>query len=244
MKKKDWMVFAALAVAAVAARAGQMLTGFDDTGLPVRGNVFGILLPVVLAAAAVYFCLAARGLSAERSDKRGLADRFRFSGMASVTAAVCGAFLVLAGAGMSVLNTASTLTLLLAVFDAASALCLLYAVFGLYRGGEVQGMALLVPVCALVVNLILRYRADASDPVLGHVYVELLALAALTACALELAAFAFRNGSPRVFLPLAALSALLAAAAASEWQSMPYTLLFAGSALLALGFLAATRLEE
>ena len=67
----------------------------------------------------------------------------------------------------------------------------------LRRKAEFPGVALLVPVCAMVLALILFYREHAADPILRHYYVETLALAALTVLLLEFAAFAFRGGAPR-----------------------------------------------
>ena len=63
-----------------------------------------------------------------------------------------------------------------------------------------------MPVCFLVVQLIVTYRANARDSVLGHFYVELLLLAALCLASLYLAAFAYRCGAPRSFAPAAHLA--------------------------------------
>ena len=133
---------------------------------------------------------------------------------------------------------------LLTPLAVAAALCLLYAVFALYRGAAVQGVALLVPVCALAVYLILLYRADAFDPVLARTCVELLAVAALTFSALERAAFAFRNGSPRVFLPACAMSVVLALCAAAEGGGFARLALFLGGALVEAGFLLAAEFGD
>ena len=238
MKKSNWLILMLFAVAAAGLRVWQGLSGFDEAGLAIRGSLPGILLPAVLALAAAYFILSARSLPA-RGTARGLTETFRFEG-ASSACAVTGAFLILVGAAASVMSGGrSTQTLLLAVFAMAAAVCLLYAAFALYRGNEVQGVALLVPVCCLVVYLVFLYRADASDPVLARIYVEILAAALLTVGSLELAAFAYRAGSPRVYVPVNALAVILAVTAAAERQSLASLLLFTGCALIALGFLAA-----
>ena len=104
------------------------------------------------------------------------------------------------------------LELLLSEFLACSGAALLYALIAQRRSGAFAPTALLVPVCFLVVQLIVTYRANARDSVLGHFYVELLLLAALCLASLYLAAFAYRCGAPRSFAPAAHLALTLAAA--------------------------------
>ena len=245
MKKSNWLLLVLFAAAAAGLRVRQELTGFDAAGLAIRGNLSGILLPVVLAFAAGWFAYSARALPARGADAAGLAEVFCFENTAPTACAVAGAFLVLAGAAASILyGGRSTQTLLLAVFAMASAVSVLYAVFALRRGNEAQGVALLVPVCCLIVYLIFLYRAGASDPVLARIYVEILAVALLTLGALELAAFAFRVGAPRVYVPVNALAAILAVAAASERRSPASVLLFTGCALIELGFFAAAEFGQ
>ena len=244
MKKSNWLVLAPAAATAAILRAAQCSTGFDADGLAVRGNVPGILLLALLALAAAYFFIAAaRKLPAQREETGELADNFGFQGMPAALCVVAGAFLTVLGAAASVRSYGSLTTLLLSAFIAASAFCLLYTVFALYRDNDVQDVALLAPVCCLVVFLIFLYRSDASDPVLARIYVELLATALLTYSAVERAAFAFRNGSPRVYLPVSAMAILLSAAAAAELESLAKLLFFAGCALIELGFLCAAKWE-
>lgn len=245
MKKTDSLILVLAGGLAVGLRVGQMLTGFDDAGLPIAGQLCGLLLPVVLVLAAAYFVFSARKLPKKRGECGGLADCFRFSGnMTATVGAVAGAFLVMAGGAAGLMGRGSAGFALLSVFAVAAALSVLYVVFALYRGKSAQGIALLVPVCCLVVYLIFIYRTDASNPLLARIYVEILAIAALTYAALERAAFAFGNGSPRVYLPVNAMAAVLAACAAAEGRSMASVLLFAGCALAELGFLSAADFEK
>jgi len=105
---------------------------------------------------------------------------------------VLGSFALIGSAVCSlVFSLRTTLTMILSVFLAVGAACLLYATTALRRKAEFPGIALLVPVCAMVLTLILFYREHAADPILRHYYVETLALAALTVLLLEFAAFAF-----------------------------------------------------
>ena len=134
------------------------------------------------------------------------------------------------------------LELILSVFLACSGAALLYALIAQRRSGAFAPTALLVPVCFLVVQLIVTYRANARDSVLGHFYVELLLLAALCLASLYLAAFAYRCGAPRSFAPAAHLALTLAAACCVD---MALARRFAGlaaclgAALLLLAYLEA-----
>lgn len=244
MKNKLAAVSAA-ALAAAVLRAAQWRTGFDEAGLAVKGNLPGMLLPAVLILTAAYAAFSARKLPAKRGETGDLAGGFCFAGnMPAVLCAVAGVFLVVFGAALRLLGGAAPADFLLGMFAVVAALCVLYAVFALYRGNEVQGVALLVPVCCLVVYMIFLYRADASDPVLARIYIEILAVALLTYAALERAAFAFRGGSPRAYRIAGAMACVLAAAAAGEFKSPSATLLLVGCALTELGFLCAAELEK
>ncbi|MBQ9460116.1 MAG: hypothetical protein IJU66_09325 [Oscillospiraceae bacterium] len=248
MKKTEWYILAAAAAASAALRALQMRTGFDAENLPVSGNAFALLLPVLLAAAAVFFAVRARrlpGLNRE-GEGRGLAESFAFAKNSPLLGcAVSGTFLIVASAAAAFAGYTQGLHLtLLSAASAVAALCYLYAVFSISRGNAASGYALLLPVLVLLAYLILLYRADASDPVLGHIYVEILAVSALTLSSLELAAFAFGCGSPRVFVPSCAMAVICSAALAAECGSLSGTFLFLGAALLTTGFLGALRRES
>lgn len=245
MKNSNWLTLALLALAAAVLRAAQCRGGFDAEGLAVKGNLPGMLLLVLLVLAAAYFILAARKLPARRDAAGGLGDVFAFRSMPAAACAVCGAFLAAAGAALFAMGASGSLVrLLLAVFAIEAAAVVLYAVFALYRGKPVQNTALLSPACCLVVYLIFLYRADAADPVLARIYIELLAVVALTLSALERAAFAFQNGSPRVYPPVSAMAVVLSAAAAAELRSPASFLLFAGCAFIEFGFLFAVKFEK
>ena len=242
MKKMDWMILAVCSAAAAGLRVWQWLTGFDEQGLALRGNLPSILLPILLAAAAAYFVFAARRLPGGRGGT--LDGSFGFQDQTTVACAVAGSFLLMAGAAFSAAGKGSLPLALMAVLTFAAALALLYAVFTMYRGGTVPGVALLVPVCCLIVRIIFLYRRTASDPVLARIYAVILAVSALLLSALELAAFAFRDGSPRVFLAVSAMAPVLSFAAAAERESLASTLLLLGGALLEIAFLSALKTDE
>lgn len=101
-----------------------------------------------------------------------------------------------------------------------------------------NGNLLLIAPVALVVRLVLTYRADSVNPALAAYYVELLALVFLTLGFYRLSSFAFRSGRTRRFALYAGAAVVLSAAALAD--GAPYLssiLLYAGGALALLGFL-------
>ena len=243
MKKRDWAALAAFACAAAGLRVLQCRTGFDAAGFALRETVpAAVLLPAVLVLCAVYFVLAARRLPSRRDAAASLPERIELHSTPARACGVAGALLVLADAVLSARGQTSLAALLLAVFAAAGALAAVAAVFSLHRSGTVQGVVLLVPVCCLIAHFVFVYREYSADPVLARIYIEILAVAALMSSALELAAFAFRDGSMRVFVPISALGAVLSLAAAAEtWRGLASALGYAGCALLELTVLAAVK---
>lgn len=244
MKKTNWLMLAGFVVAAVLLRILQDLTGFEESGLAKRGNLPSVLLVLVLISAAAYFFAVSRRLPARR-EGIDLAGNFAFQNMTAVFCAVTGSFLVMVSGVASVIGGSGALkTLLLAIVAIAAGVGMLYAVFALYRGGETPGLALLIPVCALIAYFIYLYRTGYSDPVLARVYVKVLATASLMLSAAELAAFAFCTGSPRVWLPVTAVAVVLSLTMAADRDSLASVLLYVGSALIGIGFLASARFEE
>lgn len=236
------LVLVLLTLLAMALRFLQNRTGYDEMGLAVPGNLPGLLLVGVLIVALLWFGTLSLTMLAKRDPAVSPAMYFLFSdGKVPSAIAVAGAFLIMLGGVLSVLAAGgSRAALLFALFVFVSAACLLYAVFALYRRREVSGLALLVPVCMLLVHLIFLYRTDASDPVLARIYVELLAVAALTLSALERAAIVFRNGLPRAWPSVCAMSVILSMTAAVDLSSPGEAVLFVGFALVEAGFLSAT----
>ena len=221
MKTSDRLATILFLLAAPAARFLELKNNYDPAGLPAGGFPY---LPAVLAAAAVVFLLSARG-------------------QLTLTAAVLGGFLLLAAAALRLVSGGMAgLELILSVFLACSGAALLYALIAQRRSGAFAPTALLVPVCFLVVQLIVTYRANARDSVLGHFYVELLLLAALCLASLYLAAFAYRCGAPRSFAPAAHLALTLAAACCVDMalaRRLDGLAACLGAALLLLAYLEA-----
>ena len=221
MKTSDRLATILFLLAAPAARLLELKNNYDPAGLPTGGFPY---LPAVLAAA----------------DFGGI---FRFDGQLTLTAAVLGGFLLLAAAALRLVSGGMAgLELILSVFLACSGAAVLYALIAQRRSGAFAPTALLMPVCFLVVQLIVTYRANARDSVLGHFYVELLLLAALCLASLYLAAFAYRCGAPRSFAPAAHLALTLAAACCVDMalaRRLDGLAACLGAALLLLAYLEA-----
>ena len=97
---------------------------------------------------------------------------------------------------------------------------------------------LLFPPVALVVRLVLTYRLDSVNPVLGSYYVELLALVFLTLGFYRLSSFAFLAGRSRLFACYACCAAVLSLAALADGgPHLSSLLLLPGGAAVLLGFL-------
>ena len=244
MKTLNWLLLILFSAAAAFLRMLELRTGFDEAGLPVGGTA-SLTLPLVLIVAAAVFVLLARSYPAQRDLSGGIDEYFDFSETLPVMLCVLGAFALIASAAASLLFSSRTLlNILLAVFRVAAGASVIYALFMLRRGESLSGVVLLTPVYALVLQLIFVYRATAVDPILAHFYVEILALAALAAAFLEYSAFAFRNGAPRIFVPLAAMAVILCVCTAVGAQELSSLSFYLGFALILLGYCAAADFSQ
>ena len=230
VKILHWLLLVLFSAAAALARLRLLAVGFDADGLPVPMDLNTMVLPAVLVVAAVIAVIMARRYPAQRELCGSMDLYFAFDrSTLAVLLMVLGSFALIGSAVCS----------LVSVFLAVGAACLLYATTALRRKAEFPGVALLVPVCAMVLALILFYREHAADPILRHYYVETLALAALTVLLLEFAAFAFRGGAPRLLMPASTMSVILCAAALAARPTLAEILFYAGGACIALGIGAA-----
>ena len=180
VKILHWLLLVLFSAAAALARLRLLAVGFDADGLPVPMDLNTMALPAVLIVAAVIALIMARRYPAQRELCGSMDLYFAFDrSTLAVMLMVLGSFALIGSAVCSlVFSLRTTLTMILSVFLAVGAACLLYATTALRRKAEFPGIALLVPVCAMVLALILFYRDLAADPVLRHYYVETLALAA------------------------------------------------------------------
>ena len=235
----------------------QRSTGFEsDTGLPVPGNLYAVLLVIWFVVLAAVCLLAARAiLPADREDPPLFPAGFSVASAGLLTPAVMGIFLL---AASGALDLASALTgggemvtvfvtgegnqlfsgrehLLVGALSLLTAASLFPAVPACRTRSEseprrsFQGALLLVPVCCLVVRLVLTYRAVSVDPSLADFF--------LTLAFYRLSSFAFRAGRTRRFAVYTALAIALCLAALADRPDPARLLFYLGGALTLFGFL-------
>ncbi len=240
MRTSDRLLTVIFLLAAPTARYFEWKNALDADGLPTGGFP---CFAAVLATAVLLFALTAHGLPARETVTGDFGSIFRFDGQLTLTAAVLSAFLLLAAAALALVTGGrSAVDLLLAVFLACSGAALLYVLIAQRREGAFAPVALLLPTCYLVVQLIVTYRSNARDSVLLHFYVLLLAVAALCLASLYLAAFAFHSGSPRSFSLCAHTALTLVSGGCVDAvlsRRLDLLAAFLGAALLLIAFLEA-----
>lgn len=263
MKKYQAVSLTALAggAAAFVLRLAQNRTGFEaDTGLPVAGNPFALLLPVFLAALALVLFLLIRRLPGENED-----TPLTFTGYFSVrstgvlTLMVTGIFLwglsgiadiVLArfrpsvSADSILFAITPRLYILLGILTVLSAGALYVLLDTCRRSGKrenrdssLSGNLLLVPAGCLLVRLVLVYREDSVNPSLAAYYVEILALAFLILALYRASSFGFHCGRTRRLSLYAACALILCLATLADGHDLPASMLYLGGAVLMLGLL-------
>ena len=270
MKKYVSILFTALAGGGLSfvLRLAQNRAGFEpDTGLPIPGNVFALVLPVVLAALALVTAVLCRGLPSEKEDTPGtFPDYFQARDTLTPTLLVTGAFLWLLSGGLelftalayrqglllglltaggmfspvlAILSGGLTLLSALALFPVISA-CRVGGKRASSGSGErrpLNGNLLLVPVAALVLRLVLEYREDSVNPSVSAYYVGLLALSALILCFYRASSFGFHCGRTRRFAVYSLWALVLGIAALADSHTPASALLSLGGILLVTGLL-------
>ena len=250
-------------VLAAGLRLAQNRTGFEaSTGLPVPGNLWGMLLISLLIVLAVLFFLLVRciPLRVDTPPAPSFAVSFSTTQAGLLTVTVAGVLLVAlsgvweAALGLGVLpggedasSAAGRLSLVLGVMSLLSAGSLFSAVVACRRAGAheadapaaqpVRGTLLLVPVVFCVIRLVVTYREDSIDPALSVYYIDLLALVFLTLAFYRLSSFAFQAGLTRRFAFFAMAAIVLCAAVLTDPLPLCTRLYFAGCGVSLLGFL-------
>lgn len=228
-----------------ALRTMQNRTGFEaGTGLPVPGNPYALVLPVMLVLAALAFVLLSRILPGERGETfLRFQDYFSSDGSGIPTLLITGIFLWLLSGGydayLGLTISFSRLNFLLGVLTVFTAASQLPVVAACRRGAERQlnGNLLLIPVAYLVIRLVLAYREDSINPALTAYYVDLLALVFLILVFYRVSSFAFQSGRTRRFSVYAALAVVLCLTTLADGHTLSGLLFYGGSALWALGLM-------
>lgn len=229
-------------------RCLQNQSGFEaGTGLPVSGNLYALLLPLVLAALAVLFLLLTLRLPGGREETPApFTACFSSAGAAEPTLLAAGLFAVLASGAYQFYDaltlSASRMDLILGALAILSALCLFPLLPACKRrAGDApqafDGKLLLVPVVTLVVLLVLTYRADSVNPSLTVYYPELLSQVFLILAFFRVSSFAFGDGSTRRFLLWSMLSVLFCVVSLADGLAPAHALFTAGALLIQLGLM-------
>lgn len=96
---------------------------------------------------------------------------------------------------------------------------------------------LLIPPICMVARLVLAYRVDSVNPSLESYYVEILALVFMTLALYRLSSFAYHAANTRSFALYAGAGTALCIAVLADGAGLSALLLYAGGALILLGFL-------
>ena len=229
-----WPLLAAIGgVGAFLLRLLQRSTGFEvDTGLPIPGNLYAILLVAWFVVLAAVCLLAASGV---------LDLLFGFSGASALTGSGETVTVFVTAQGSQLFSGREHLVVgLLSLLSAASLLPAVPACRIRPEGGArkpFQSPLLLVPVCCLVVRLVLTYRVVSVDPSLTDYYTELLAVVFLALAFYRLSSFAFRAGRTRRFAVYAALAIAFCLATLADRPDPARLLFYLGGAVTLFGFL-------
>lgn len=241
----------------------QNRTGFEpDTGLPIPGSFAAMALLAVLLGLGVILLGLSRLLPSGEEEAvfpfpaenpglltlpmmgvflmalSGLADLAECFGVLpeGIAASQHALYGVLREGGLGFSAASQGLMGVLSLLAAAS---LFWALLACRRGDvKAPANALLLPVAALVIRVVLTYRVDSVNPSLQLYYMELLALVFLTLGFYRLSSFAFQAGRTRRFGFYAGAAVILSVASLADGSAyLSSLLLYAGGALTLLGFL-------
>jgi len=267
MKKYFYLPAVPLAGGAVAffLRLLQNRTGYEpDTGLPVPGSPFSLLVPLALILLAAALIAAASKLP-EDGDKAPQTFTGSFSAKNGAVAGLLagGCLLWLASGALEVFQAAPllgsahsswlitaagtaapALSVFMGALTALSCAAVLPVISACRRGAPPErnawlGNLLLVPTSCLVIRVVLTYRADSVNPTLSAYYVEILALTFLVLGLYRTSSFAFHSGGTRRFAVYTGCALLFCVATLADRHALSAAFLYLGGALLSLGFLAA-----
>jgi hypothetical protein len=270
MKKETLFPLAATAggIVAFLLRFLQNRTGFEaTTGLPIPGNIPGIILVLFLILMAAGLFVLSRKLPAPEaedfptlftSDNKsalflpvigillialsGLADLYEYLTLNNLLVQLKSAadpYGVVVENSVKCFTPASQLILGAVSILAAGALFLTIADCRKQDDSKpFNGIYLLFPPVALVVRLVFTYRLESINPSLESYYTELLALMLLTLAFYMLSSFAFNVGNFRRFAFFVGLSLVFVfPSLADGGPHLSSLLLYAGSAATLMGFL-------
>ena len=240
----------------------------EETGLPIPGNLAGTALMVLLIAGAAALVWLARQLPGQEEEPffpaefavesaglltlpvcgvflialSGAADLAEAMGVLPELPQITrhSLYNILRAGGMGFSPKGQGLLGLLSLLSAGG--LFLAAAACRKRPGTppktLPSWALLMPVGALVVRLVLTYRVDSVNPSLEMYYIELLALVFMTLGFYRLSSFAFEAGRSWLFGFYTGAAVLLCTASLADGSAYLSSLLLqAGGAVTLMGFL-------
>ena len=225
----------------------QRKTGFEaETGLAVQGNIYALILPVLLALFALMLLIAVRGTPfSVIAAKRPFGELFNLEEKAASKAfSICGILAMMAAGALEVFEAVSitreALSLAAGVFLVVAGGCLFLMVKALGAGEEGDGVYLLAAVCCAVVQLVASYRMYAIDPVLQGYYVELLSLTAHVLAFYALAGLYFSGRGFGAFCFFTLMALVLTLTSLADRHALSELLTFLGMSCAELGLLLAS----
>ena len=225
----------------------QRKTGFEaETGLAVQGNIYALLLPILLALFVLLLLVAIRRTPfSVIAAKRPFGELFDLEEKAAAKAvSVCGILAMMAAGALEVFEAVSitrdALSLAAGVFLVVAGGCLFLTVKALGAGEEGDGTYLLAAVCCAVVQLVASYRMYAIDPVLQGYYVELLALTAHVLAFYALAGFYFSGRGFGGFCFFTLIALVLTITSLADRHALSEYLTYLGMSGAEVGLLVAS----
>lgn len=250
---------------AFALRLLQNRGGYEpETGLPIPGNPFSLLVPLALILLAAVLIAVAQKLPKDE-DKALQTFTGSFSAKSFVVAALlaAGSLLWMVSGALQMIHSlpllgversdglisiagtaAPSLSVFLGALTVLSCVAALPVISACRQGSPPDwnarlGNLLLVPTFCLLIRVVLTYREDSVCPTLSVYYVEILALSFLVLGLYRASSFAFHCGETRRFAIYNGCALLLCLATLADHHTLSSTLLYLGGALLTLGLLAA-----
>lgn len=215
----------------------QNTTAFEpDTGLPISSAVWSGVM-------AGFIIVCALGLIVVMSRFRGLESAgsypaaFKGGPLIRGVASWAGLILV-SGSGVftlvSSLSPLSVFDLVMGLGAIASGICLFFILRGINGGSRTAGALFVVVVLYLCLSLIWEYKTYASDPVLWHFALEILALSAVLLAFYYLAGFCYDRPKPLRAIYFALLGAVLSISSFADSAPAASHMIDAGLSLFLL----------
>lgn len=250
MHKKSFVLCGLACIAGIFgafARWLQNSSAFEEgTGLAIPGAGWSTVVAAILCALALVFFFAVRRAGSRGNMAEGMEYPSAFSGSPVVRsiAAIAAPVIMAAGGIITVAGALGSDRSLFELIYGGFVIITAIFVFMIFRGIKSPGKkgggaALIMVVLFLCFRLIAEYKTSASDPVIWHFGIRILAVSASTLAYYYLAGYCFLKPKPHRTLYFCLLAVFLNIITFADSVSLAYHLVTAGLtlALLALTFL-------